>query len=144
MLGVGVARVRASGPRMLAWITYGGPDCVGALGLEGGALFSFFYSEVRMQGNNRVKVATYLHSQCTAGTRNKCSREQGFTREQARMHKGLGSPPILKRTTHPSRSPLRQAEVVHTANLLTSIDWYYIGPSIEQAPSSWDERGHAS
>eukprot|EP00962_Isochrysis_galbana_P060905 scaffold35921_cov101-Isochrysis_galbana.AAC.1 len=26
VLGVGVARVRASGPRMLAWITYGGPD----------------------------------------------------------------------------------------------------------------------
>eukprot|EP00962_Isochrysis_galbana_P031146 scaffold10136_cov126-Isochrysis_galbana.AAC.5 len=26
VLGVGVARVRASGSRMLAWITYGGPD----------------------------------------------------------------------------------------------------------------------
>eukprot|EP00962_Isochrysis_galbana_P062164 scaffold52279_cov371-Isochrysis_galbana.AAC.1 len=57
---LGVARVRASGPRMLAWITYGGPDGVGALGLEGGALFSFLYMEVRMQGNNSVKVALYL------------------------------------------------------------------------------------
>jgi len=45
---------------MLAWITYGGPDGVGALGLEGGALFSFLYTEVRMQGNNPVKVALYL------------------------------------------------------------------------------------
>jgi len=42
VLGVGVARVRASGSRMLAWITYGGPDGAGALSLEGGALFSFY------------------------------------------------------------------------------------------------------
>jgi len=60
VLGVGVARVRASGPRMLAWITYGGPDGVGALSLEGGALFSFLYTEVRMQGNNPFRVALYL------------------------------------------------------------------------------------
>eukprot|EP00962_Isochrysis_galbana_P004060 scaffold1130_cov127-Isochrysis_galbana.AAC.12 len=38
VLGVGVARVRASGSRMMAWITYGGPDGAGALGREGGAL----------------------------------------------------------------------------------------------------------
>eukprot|EP00962_Isochrysis_galbana_P024084 scaffold7364_cov130-Isochrysis_galbana.AAC.7 len=44
VLGVGVARVRASGPRVLAWITYGGPDGIGALDLGGGTLFSFFYS----------------------------------------------------------------------------------------------------
>eukprot|EP00962_Isochrysis_galbana_P051318 scaffold22700_cov142-Isochrysis_galbana.AAC.1 len=50
VLGVGVARVRASGSRMLAWITYGGPDGAGALGLEGGALFSFYNTEVRMHG----------------------------------------------------------------------------------------------
>jgi len=60
VLGVGVARVRASGPRMLAWITYGGPDGSGALDLGGGTLFSYFYSEVRTRGNNRVKVAAYL------------------------------------------------------------------------------------
>jgi len=60
VLGVGVARVRASGPRMLAWITYGGPDGSGALDLEGGTLFSYFYSEVRTRGNNRVKVAAFL------------------------------------------------------------------------------------
>eukprot|EP00962_Isochrysis_galbana_P044582 scaffold17347_cov116-Isochrysis_galbana.AAC.6 len=62
VLGVGVARVRASGPRMLAWITYGGPDGdgIGALDLGGGTQFSFFYSEVRTRGNNRVKVAAYL------------------------------------------------------------------------------------
>eukprot|EP00962_Isochrysis_galbana_P008676 scaffold2419_cov114-Isochrysis_galbana.AAC.13 len=47
VLGVGVARVRTSGPRMLAWITYGGPDGIGALNLGGGTLFSYFYSEVR-------------------------------------------------------------------------------------------------
>eukprot|EP00962_Isochrysis_galbana_P054214 scaffold25741_cov155-Isochrysis_galbana.AAC.1 len=29
VLGVGVARVRASGSRMMAWITYGGPDGAG-------------------------------------------------------------------------------------------------------------------
>eukprot|EP00962_Isochrysis_galbana_P001201 scaffold300_cov144-Isochrysis_galbana.AAC.4 len=57
VLGVGVARVRTSGPRMLAWITYGGPDGIGALDIGGGTLFSYFYSEVRTRGNNRVKVA---------------------------------------------------------------------------------------
>eukprot|EP00962_Isochrysis_galbana_P034844 scaffold11875_cov132-Isochrysis_galbana.AAC.1 len=36
VLGVGVARVRTSGPRMLAWITYGGPEGSGALDLGGG------------------------------------------------------------------------------------------------------------
>eukprot|EP00962_Isochrysis_galbana_P019728 scaffold5747_cov128-Isochrysis_galbana.AAC.7 len=60
VLGVGVARVRASGSRMLAWITYDGPDGAGALSLEGGALFSFYYTEVRMQGNNRVKLVALL------------------------------------------------------------------------------------
>eukprot|EP00962_Isochrysis_galbana_P046866 scaffold18987_cov109-Isochrysis_galbana.AAC.7 len=46
---------------MLAWITYGGPDGAGALGLEGGVLFSFYNNtEVRMHGNNRVKVVAYL------------------------------------------------------------------------------------
>eukprot|EP00962_Isochrysis_galbana_P024960 scaffold7688_cov130-Isochrysis_galbana.AAC.11 len=60
VLGVGVARVRTSSPRMLAWITYGGPDGIGALDLAGGTLFSFFYSEVRTRGNNRVKVAAHL------------------------------------------------------------------------------------
>eukprot|EP00962_Isochrysis_galbana_P011167 scaffold3131_cov112-Isochrysis_galbana.AAC.1 len=34
--------LRASGPRMMAWIAYGGPGGAGALGLEGGALFSFY------------------------------------------------------------------------------------------------------
>eukprot|EP00962_Isochrysis_galbana_P027022 scaffold8455_cov104-Isochrysis_galbana.AAC.6 len=42
-----VARVRASGSRMMAWITYGGLDGAGALGLEGGALFSFYNTEMR-------------------------------------------------------------------------------------------------
>eukprot|EP00962_Isochrysis_galbana_P031865 scaffold10410_cov144-Isochrysis_galbana.AAC.2 len=63
VLGVGVARVRAaSGPRMMAWITYGGPDGADALGLEGGALFSYsiYNTEVRIHGNNRVKVVAYL------------------------------------------------------------------------------------
>eukprot|EP00962_Isochrysis_galbana_P041117 scaffold15009_cov152-Isochrysis_galbana.AAC.2 len=32
----------------------------GALDLEGGTLFSYFYSEVRTRGNNRVKVAAFL------------------------------------------------------------------------------------
>eukprot|EP00962_Isochrysis_galbana_P005163 scaffold1411_cov125-Isochrysis_galbana.AAC.9 len=58
--GVGVARVRAGGSRMLAWITYGGPDGAGALGLEEGALLSFYNTEVRMHGNNRAKVVAYL------------------------------------------------------------------------------------
>mmetsp|Transcript_24142 Transcript_24142/g.75467 ORF Transcript_24142/g.75467 Transcript_24142/m.75467 type:complete len:93 (+) Transcript_24142:126-404(+) len=31
-----------------------------SLDLGGGTLFSFFYSEVRTHGNNRVKVAAYL------------------------------------------------------------------------------------
>eukprot|EP00962_Isochrysis_galbana_P012775 scaffold3618_cov129-Isochrysis_galbana.AAC.1 len=44
----------------MAWITYGGPDGAGALGLEGGALFSFYNTEVRMHGSNRVKVVAYL------------------------------------------------------------------------------------
>eukprot|EP00962_Isochrysis_galbana_P031866 scaffold10410_cov144-Isochrysis_galbana.AAC.3 len=35
---------------------------------------------------------------------------------------GIRSSPILKLTTHPPRSPLRQAEVVHTANPPTNID----------------------
>eukprot|EP00962_Isochrysis_galbana_P002614 scaffold712_cov155-Isochrysis_galbana.AAC.4 len=47
VLGVGVARVRTSGSRMLAWITYGGPDGIGALNLGGGTLFSYFFSVVR-------------------------------------------------------------------------------------------------
>jgi len=42
VLGVGVARVRARGPLMMAWITYGGPDGADALGLAGGSLFSFY------------------------------------------------------------------------------------------------------
>eukprot|EP00962_Isochrysis_galbana_P045266 scaffold17760_cov127-Isochrysis_galbana.AAC.2 len=45
---------------MYSIITYGGPDGIGALDLGGGTLFSFFYSEVRTRGNNRVKVAAYL------------------------------------------------------------------------------------
>eukprot|EP00962_Isochrysis_galbana_P012755 scaffold3616_cov124-Isochrysis_galbana.AAC.1 len=44
VLGVGVARVRTNGSRMLAWIAYGGPDGIGALNLGGGTLFSYFYS----------------------------------------------------------------------------------------------------
>eukprot|EP00962_Isochrysis_galbana_P060366 scaffold34727_cov180-Isochrysis_galbana.AAC.1 len=52
--------VRVSGPRMLAWITYGGPDGSGAIDLDGGTLFSYFFSEVRTRGNNRVKVAAFL------------------------------------------------------------------------------------
>eukprot|EP00962_Isochrysis_galbana_P051156 scaffold22506_cov136-Isochrysis_galbana.AAC.1 len=43
----------------------GGPDGAGALSLEGGALFSFYNTEVRMQGNNRVKLVAFrrpLHS----------------------------------------------------------------------------------
>jgi len=60
VLGVGVARVRTSGSRMLAWITYGGPDGIGALNLGGGTLFSYFYSVVRTRGNNRAKVAAFL------------------------------------------------------------------------------------
>eukprot|EP00962_Isochrysis_galbana_P015706 scaffold4499_cov122-Isochrysis_galbana.AAC.6 len=60
VLGVGVARVRTSGSRMQAWITYGGPDGTGALNLGGGTLFSYFYAVVRTRGNNRVKVAAFL------------------------------------------------------------------------------------
>eukprot|EP00962_Isochrysis_galbana_P013570 scaffold3843_cov117-Isochrysis_galbana.AAC.8 len=60
VLGVGVARLRVSGPRMLAWITFGGPDGSGALDLDGGTLFAYFFSEVRTRGNNRVKVAAFL------------------------------------------------------------------------------------
>eukprot|EP00962_Isochrysis_galbana_P018862 scaffold5473_cov147-Isochrysis_galbana.AAC.1 len=56
----GVRRVRARGSQRLAWITYGGPDGAGALSLEGGALFSFYNTEVRMQGNNRVKLVAFL------------------------------------------------------------------------------------
>eukprot|EP00962_Isochrysis_galbana_P020762 scaffold6088_cov128-Isochrysis_galbana.AAC.1 len=44
VLGVGVARGRTSGSRMLAWITYGGPDGTGALNLGGGTLLSYFYT----------------------------------------------------------------------------------------------------
>eukprot|EP00962_Isochrysis_galbana_P024659 scaffold7574_cov144-Isochrysis_galbana.AAC.1 len=63
------------------------------------------------------------------------------SRESKRARIRVGSPPILKRTTHPSRSPLRQAEVVHTAhsqltNIDTSTDWYDNSPRVEQAPSS--------
>eukprot|EP00962_Isochrysis_galbana_P010239 scaffold2830_cov123-Isochrysis_galbana.AAC.15 len=50
-------------------------------------LFSFFYSEVRTRGNDRVKVAAYLtQPQCTAGTCNKCLSEKELTRKQARTH----------------------------------------------------------
>eukprot|EP00962_Isochrysis_galbana_P031074 scaffold10104_cov130-Isochrysis_galbana.AAC.1 len=48
---------------MQAWIvdiTYGGPDGTGALNLEGGTLFSYFYAVVRTRGNNRAKVAAFL------------------------------------------------------------------------------------
>eukprot|EP00962_Isochrysis_galbana_P029806 scaffold9593_cov146-Isochrysis_galbana.AAC.1 len=126
---------------MLAWITYGGPDGVGALGLEGGALFAVLILLLGGSADARKQLCqgsrVPILPQCTAGTRSKCSREKGFTREQARMHKGIGSPPILKLTTHPSRSPLQQAEVVHTANSLTSTDWYDNSPRVrvEQAPS---------
>eukprot|EP00962_Isochrysis_galbana_P010887 scaffold3049_cov132-Isochrysis_galbana.AAC.1 len=58
VLGVGVARVRTSGSRMQAWITYGGPDGTGALNLEGGTLFQYFYAVVRTRGNNRAKELT--------------------------------------------------------------------------------------
>jgi len=59
VLGVGVARVRTCGPRMQAWITYGGPDGTDALNLKEGTLFQYFYAEVRTRGNNRVKVAGF-------------------------------------------------------------------------------------
>eukprot|EP00962_Isochrysis_galbana_P005357 scaffold1452_cov117-Isochrysis_galbana.AAC.8 len=38
----------------------GGPDGADAMSLEGGALFSFYNTEVRMQGNNRVKIVAFL------------------------------------------------------------------------------------
>eukprot|EP00962_Isochrysis_galbana_P038158 scaffold13511_cov132-Isochrysis_galbana.AAC.4 len=62
----------------------------------------------------------------------------------ARKGAGRRRPPILKLTTHPSRSPLRQAEVVvHTANSLTSTDWYVNSPRVEQeqGPSSNERVG---
>jgi len=42
VLGVGVARVRARGPLMMARITYGGPDGADVLGLAGGSWFTFY------------------------------------------------------------------------------------------------------
>eukprot|EP00962_Isochrysis_galbana_P036225 scaffold12476_cov126-Isochrysis_galbana.AAC.8 len=74
----------------MAWITYGGPDGADALGLDGGPLFSFYNTEVLMHGDTRYTSQGSRvpppSAQCTTGLCNKCSREQGFTREQARVH----------------------------------------------------------
>lgn len=60
VLGVGVARVRARGRMMMAWITYGGPDGADALGLAGGSLFSFYNTDVLQHGDTLFKVVACL------------------------------------------------------------------------------------
>eukprot|EP00962_Isochrysis_galbana_P009699 scaffold2703_cov129-Isochrysis_galbana.AAC.4 len=80
---------------MLAWITYGGPDGIGALDLGGGTLFSFFYSEVRTYGRSAHARKQSRQSSCVpypsaqqdcATNSNKCLSEKKLTRKQARTH----------------------------------------------------------
>eukprot|EP00962_Isochrysis_galbana_P053878 scaffold25386_cov146-Isochrysis_galbana.AAC.1 len=87
VLGVGVARVRASGPRMLAWITYGGPDGIGALDdLGGGTLFSFFYSEGSADARKQSRQSSCIPNPSAQQERATNVRVRRNSRESKRAH----------------------------------------------------------